>query len=298
MLRARGAFVVGRSRLAVDVALSLGVVSLAVERARLRFDTRFIGATAPVVRDGLVLKLVLEGRLQWGEGAGLDGPTAFALPASELDGVADGSVRYWIEGERVRVLEFWLGAHPPARRGPEAPSPAVLSAARALFDAAAPSAPEQDATRDDAARIAATNALLSALADDGWCQPRALLELSGPAWERMRAAFRRVDLQRSLKVLAGDTAVSERQFHRDFGALADVAGTGFRETLRRWRVRLGVILLSAEGGSVAEVARALGYARPEAMNAVFRSSGLPRPSELRAQLLLAAREAGRSSDGA
>jgi AraC-like DNA-binding protein len=285
MLRTRGAFVVARSQIAVDVALSLGVVSLVVDRARLRFDTRFVGATQPVIRDGLTVKLVLEGRLQWGDGPGREGPIAFALPASESDGVADGSLRYWIEGERVRLLEFWLEGHPGLRRGPELPSAALLQAAEALFGAAAPAG---DAPCDDEVRIGSTNALLAALAGEGWCQPRTLLDISGPAWERLRAAFKQVDLQRSLKVLAGGSAVSERQFHRDFGALADVAGTGFRETLRRWRLRLGVILLSAPEGSVAEVARTLGYARPEAMNAVFRSAGLPRPSELRAALLRAA----------
>jgi AraC-like DNA-binding protein len=282
MLRARGAFAVGRSRLAIDIMVSLGVASVVIDRDRLRYDTRHLARSATVLRDGLVVYVVLEGLLRWGDTETFEGPVAFALPSTDFEASGSSAIRYSLEGERVRALELWLEAHPPAHRTPEALRGALLQASEALFTLASPGAAT---TADDDARVAATNAVLAAFADAGWCDRRELLVLQGPAWDRLRGVLRNVDLRRSLKLLADDAAVSERQFHRDFAALIDVAGTGFRETLRRWRLRLGVLLLSAPDASVAEVARALGYARPEAMNAIFRSAGLPPPSALRAALL-------------
>lgn len=276
MLRARGSFVVGSSRLAIDVAVSLGVVSLVVERENLRFDSGYVG-TAPVVREGLLLYLVLEGKVGFGDAPEVEGPVGFALASSHT--------RYTIGGPRVRAIELWLESHPANERAPEAVSAEVLEAAEALYRCASPGG----SGGDDDALVEANNVLLSALADAGFCDRRALLKLQAPAWDRLRAALSQLDLRRSLKLLADDAAVSERQFHRDFTALIDVAGTGFRETLRRWRLRLGVLLLSSPDGSVAEVSRTLGYAHPEAMTAIFREAGLPPPSEVRAALLRTSR---------
>ena len=292
MLRTRGAFVVGSSRLAIDVAVSLGVVSVALERLGLRYDTRFVDGSAPVLREGLVIYLVLEGRLGFGDLPEVEGPVAFALPSGEFEG-GPGAVRYSVDGARVRALELWLEAHPCGLRfGDRPPAPvsgALLAAAEALFVQAGPGL---ESPGDDDARVAATNALLAVLAEEGWCEPRFIVRLEGPAWDRLRATLSQVDLRRSLKLLADEAAVSERQFHRDFHALVDIAGAGFRETLRRWRLRLGVLLLSAPDGSVAEVSRALGYAHPEAMTAVFRDAALPPPSEVRAALLRLSRPPG------
>jgi len=282
MLRARGSFVVGSSKLAIDVAVSLGVVSVAIERDRLRYDTRFVDASAPVLRDGLVIYIVLEGRLGFGDDAEVEGPVAFALSSGEFEAATLGAVRYSVDGTRVRALELWLESHPHRDRAPTPFTGVVLEAAEALFARAAPGL---ESASDDDARVAATNALLAALADAGWCDRRMLLQLEGPAWDRLRATFKQLDLRRSLKLLADEAAVSERQFNRDFTALVDLAGTGFRETLRRWRLRLGVLLLSAPDASITEVSRALGYAHPEAMTAIFREAGLPPPSEVRAALL-------------
>lgn len=284
MLRARGSFVVGSSKLAIDVAVSLGVVSVAVERDHLLYDTQFVAGSAPVVRDGLVIYIVLEGRLGFGDDVELEGPVAFALPSGEFERVTPGSVRYWVDGTRVRALEIWLDAHPHAYRAPERLTGSLLEAAERAFARAAPGLPYAE---DDDPRVESTNALLAALAEAGWCDPRVLVQLNGPAWDRMRTALSQLDLKRSLKLLADEASVSERQFHRDFTALVDIAGTGFRETVRRWRLRLGVLLLSAPDGSIAEVSRALGYAHPEAMTAIFREAALPPPSEVRAALLRA-----------
>lgn len=281
MLRARGAFEVGRSRLAIDVVVSLGVASVAIDRARLSYDTRHVARSASVLRDGLVVYVVLEGTLHWGDAEVIEGPLAFALPSADFEGDASSAIRYRLEGERVRALELWLEAHPAGHRAPEALDGALLAASEALFAVATPG---EERVADDTARVEATNAFLEAFAAAGWCDRRALLVLEGAAWDRLRGVLRDLDLRRSLKVLADDAAVSERQFQRDFAALIDVTGTGFRETLRRWRLRLGLLLLSAPEASVADVARALGYARPEAMNTIFRNAGLPPPSTLRAIL--------------
>ena len=60
---------------------------------------------------------------------------------------------------------------------------------------------------------------------------------------------------------------------------------GFRELVRRFRLRLSVLLLSNPDLAVAEVARRVGYSGTEAFCHALTAEGLPSPREIRASLL-------------
>ena len=54
----------------------------------------------------------------------------------------------------------------------------------------------------------------------------------------------------------------------------------WRSLTRRWRVKLALLFLGAEGVSVEEIARAVGYGSSSAMGRAFRDLGMEAPSEI------------------
>ncbi|MBL8744622.1 MAG: helix-turn-helix transcriptional regulator [Myxococcales bacterium] len=92
----------------------------------------------------------------------------------------------------------------------------------------------------------------------------------------------------SLDELALASGLSLRQLARDVDALTGSVGLGggWRALTRRMRLKLAVLCLSAEGATIAQVAKAAGYSSHDAMGRAFRDAGLPSPSEVRAALVL------------
>ena len=92
------------------------------------------------------------------------------------------------------------------------------------------------------------------------------------------------------RVLAGEWTMGEaaeavglsvRQLRRDIDGFVDAFQFGlggWRHEMRRLRLKIAALGLSAEGATVAEVARATGYGSTEAMARAFREAGLPPPS--------------------
>ena len=66
---------------------------------------------------------------------------------------------------------------------------------------------------------------------------------------------------------------------------ASKALSGWGEMMRQLRSKLAVTLLSSPRLSVADVALAVGYSRPEAMTNAFQRDGLPPPLVVRERLL-------------
>ncbi len=107
-------------------------------------------------------------------------------------------------------------------------------------------------------------------------------------WRAMRPMIERFHLAPSVQELTGETGVTPRQIDRyvkDFVTnFGHVVGAGWRTATRHLRLRLAVVLLSAEGASVADVATAVGYGSIDAMGRAFREIGLPAPSAIHAAL--------------
>lgn len=78
--------------------------------------------------------------------------------------------------------------------------------------------------------------------------------------------------------------VSGRQVTRMVEAFRERYGYGalnWLDARNRRRLMLAATLLTAEGARVAEVARAVGYQRPETMARAFATAGLPKPRNVR-----------------
>lgn len=73
---------------------------------------------------------------------------------------------------------------------------------------------------------------------------------------------------------------------RDFNErYAFHAAGGWRDVLQRWRMSIGIFLMSVEGATTEEVAGMLGYSSPNAFCHAFANRGLPSPGALRETLL-------------
>jgi AraC-like DNA-binding protein len=158
---------------------------------------------------------------------------------------------------------------------------------------------------------------LRALADtmaDSWNEPEVLASTVERAWnvlvaagavkDRLEARELREPVPRGLSALsralcdvggrmqAGPTIVdvesrlgmSRRHVARLFQDMASrygVDGASWRQTIDLWRLRSAVALLTHPDARTAQVARAVGYASPEALCHAFARAGLPSPGRIR-----------------
>jgi len=91
----------------------------------------------------------------------------------------------------------------------------------------------------------------------------------------------------TLQELSTGSGISVRQLARDveqFLGRTNHGGAGWRETTRRFRLKLAIVGLSAADVSIAEVAQAAGYGGTVAMARAFQDAGLPAPTTVREAL--------------
>jgi AraC-like DNA-binding protein len=219
-----------------------------------------------------------------------DGPAAFLLAREHLDG-ANGtrSLTYRADGEPYASIEL----HGSIDDLGHAPSP---PAAVALDERAWQSAERVVSLglEDDAALVARLTehvdrlrdlGVVSAEAHDAMARPPSLVFRA--LWRAFRPLVEGFSASASLHQVSTATGLSERQAGRNvesfFGRFA-FPGKGWRPVMRVVRLKLAVLLLSAEQATVGEVADAVGYKSVTAMAKAFRDAKLAPPSEIQGLL--------------
>jgi AraC-like DNA-binding protein len=268
-----------RSRFLLGDALLLHIV----ERRRLVFDGRFV----PPARgrsQAWVLLVALEGRLELlaPEARVLDAPAALLLPEEVVEGAeGERTFAYRAVGEPYAGIDLRFGPHhaAAARAGDVACDGPLAAASRALL-----------AAGSDAATIEAARAFFDALVTRGVLAPsvQSALPVGGGrfdrVWRGLRPFAERFHVLSTLDEVSLASGSSLRQLARDVDGFRRALGLrgGWRETTRRYRLKLAVIALSCPDATIAEVARAVGYGSVEAMARAFRDAGLPPASVVRA----------------
>jgi AraC-like DNA-binding protein len=221
----------------------------------------------------------------------LDAPCAFRATAGAFEGAGDARpIQLRSSGEPLRV--FALHVLPtdgsPAETAPDWERLEVPDDVIARCDAYELEARLEGCspTLDTRRRV-----LLERFHEVGWLSAEAIASIvdEEPAniartWNAFAPIFRDFTLSPALSELAERATRSLRQFDRNFDELLQtfhLIGGGFRNTIQRFRLSMAILMLSAEPATVASVARAVGYARPEAMTSAFRAAGLPAPSAVR-----------------
>ncbi len=282
MFFTRGSIGVAATNVSVSLAVGAGTLVIAVVRRNAVFDTRLVPRTSSVRPSGAVVFILLEGRVVWHPtGEAMDAPCVFVVPddaSPEFE-----RAQYRTEGEVHRAVEIHVSAVPIAapHRGSASLIDAAASYHRACFD---------DALREErtarAQRLFATVREARLASDVGTAPDR-----DGPGdrmWQALASAVEHLDVGSTLAIVSLGTGVSERQARRDLQSTLErlrLPFAGFRDAAKRFRVRLALVLLSASGATIGEVARAVGYRHSEALANAFADAGLPAPGRVRRVLL-------------
>ena len=293
MLLALTQLELGAAAIRLHLALHPRLTVVAVERRGLVFDTRFLASGRPLLGGGLVVHIVLEGRVEWHDtGEIVEAPCWLVQTSEDFEGTGTpGHSTFRTDSPLLRAIDVRIGegcaAPCPARPLPEA----ARDAAAAYYRAAC----QREGTPSDDVIIELANGLLRSLSAEGMVKGVDDVDLAEEAprhlevvWDALAAVFENLDLGATQDALAGESLLSTRQVHRDMVEMLDRFGfpaKGWRDALHAWRLRLAIVLLSSEQTPILTVAKAVGYARAEAMANAFRAAGLPSPTALRRALL-------------
>lgn len=274
----------GKAALRTSMIFERAVRGTVVHREDLAFDTRFAAAASGKPEPVGHLFLLLAGSLVTDRGERLAGPVAFMLADDEWERRGKHSRTFRTEGPVVQVAQLRI-AKEHVRipigldAGAVALTPAVWDATAAML-----------ASEPDAARLArmidslaAANVVTGAMVTTVQVEePERFRRL----WGALQPLYETYGATTSLKQLASSLDMSMRQVGRDAKDLSAAFGIGggYRDALLVLRLRTAVLMLSAPGATVADVAKLVGYGSPIAMARAFRDAKLPSPSAIAAEL--------------
>lgn len=265
----------GQSAVRSSLLFERAVRGTVVHREALAFDTRFAAAATGKLEPVGHLFMMLAGRFVSDRGEVMHGPVAFMLGDDEWERRGKTTRTFRTDGATVDVVQLRIARdHIRVPIGLDAGaltlSPTTWNGVAALL-----------AREPDAAALAH---LLDALTADRIIVATPVVteepERFRRLWGAMAPLFQEHGATTSLKQLASSLDMSMRQVGRDAKELSAAFGIGggYRESLLVLRMRLAVLLLSAPGASVADVAKAVGYGSPIALARAFRDAKLPAPS--------------------
>lgn len=277
----RSTFVVGR-----------GLRAHAVRRTGFVFDSRFAPPSAPLT--DAALQLVAEGTVEilGPEPAIWEAPVAWIALESSLEGPPrERRTTFRTHGAPFAAVDLRIAVE--LVRGGVSHVPRRIALDPATIAALARCVPSETEAPDISASPFAE--LLAKLARDGviaegiGAEPLPLERV----WRGVLPLAERFAALPTLQEVSSASGRSVRQVSREISALTRAAGMaeGWRETMRRFRIKLAILALSIPDPSIGEVAHAVGYGSVDAMARAFRDAGLPAPNVVRAEVG-AARVAG------
>ena len=265
-----------------------------VERTGLTLDTRFVPATRGEPRPGACLYLLHRGDfvLDGDPVRRFEGPAAFVLSEQHLEG-AHGrrSATFRAYGSPFAAIEMHLAevdvlshrAEPPT--GLEVDDASWAAAARVIglaHEASGDTRELEGAIFDLLCALAAARVIAAGVAESARSPVR-----FERLWRAVSPLAERFALTATMDELGSFSGVSPRQLDRylqDFFKTFMMVGGGWRAATVHLRIKLAIMFLSADGVSMTEVARAVGYGSSDAMARAFRDAGLAAPTTLREAL--------------
>ena len=263
---------VGAAGVKSTLVLERAVRATIVLRDQLAFDTKFAAAASGKPEPVAHLFLLVAGRFVI-DGQVRDAPCVHVLADEEIERPRAGVKTFRTDGERVEVVQLRFARD--AVRVPIGLAQTGRLAMPKLY---------LDAAREVIADPSALPRLLTLLADGNVIAPvevtREEPERFRRLWDALQPLYATYGGSASIKQIASTLDMSIRQVGRDAKDLAKTFGFtgGYRDWLLVLRLRTAVLLLSAPGATVADVARLAGYGSAIAMARAFRDADLPAPS--------------------
>lgn len=284
MLIAGGQLALRAGKYALKLAVAPDVFLAVVHREGFVFHSRFFPPALDAAETASIICLV-EGR--WAsdvEDATLAAPVCFAFPE---DTAPLGAAARRAEGAPYRAIEL----HVPlsSLRTPLGAEVLVLPQSAALWATAERLflAATDEELSDGALGLLDELTRLGVLQADVAERARRIDERFIKMWDAFRPLVEAMYLSPTVKELSDRVGMSPRDFDREMRAFFDTVpavGASWRSLTRRWRVKLALLLLGAEGASVEEIAQAVGYGSSTAMGRAFRDVGMMAPSEIREEI--------------
>lgn len=266
-----------------------------VEQDGVVLDTEFVPPASEPFRRGRCLYLVANGTFCTNSGLEVNAPSAIVMTEEHLEGASGRRpLTFVADGRPFSAIEMHVAEED--LRGPAASTdlPCTLSLREDTWTRA------RDAVAtalrgDDAGTVETMSALLRALADEGVlaadvaraAHERVAFEI---LWRALRPMIERFALSSTVADLTHLAGLTARQLEKQIRAFVDrfgglgLVGSGWRPATRHLRIKIAVMLLSAEGLSVSRVASAIGYGSTDAMARAFRDAGLAAPATVQAAM--------------
>ena len=291
VLLARGTTTIRGATTSNTIALGRDVfVGLNTRTGGLVYDSRFLPESLGTPRSSSLFVL-LEGRFRFSSLAGssseraFEGPIAIAF-ADDAPGVpAEARLVRRADGSPYVGIEIHVQNEPGKTPAHE---PRALDVGAEAFEHARAMA---EHASDDDRFHEATVALLESLLRAGVIAREGFSYDDDPRfarlWQAIRPMVERMYTSPTLQEVGVEIGLSERQLERDIEAFLERTpglGDGWRDATRRLRLRLALLLSSAPGVTIAEVARRVGYSNATAMRRAFQEAGLAAPSEIQRTL--------------
>ncbi len=286
MLVATSELRIGSASVRSTLLFERAVRGTVVRRKALAFDTKYAAAASGTPERVGHLFLIHAGRVVHETGEVVHAPAAYLLADDEIERPTEASRTYRTDGAEVDVVQLRIHEDHLCRpiglgHGALSLPPACWDAVGSLVEHAADvQAPHVAALLDALASAGIVRGVLTTtvIADE----PERFRRL----WAALEPLYSTYGATTSLKQLASSLGMSMRQVGRDAKEMSAAFGIGggYRDALLMLRLRVAVLLLSAEGGTVAEVARLVGYGSPIALARAFRDAKLPSPSAIQAAM--------------
>jgi AraC-like DNA-binding protein len=296
MLTARGHRDIGAASLRWAYAVAGTAWFHLVRLDGLVMDTRFLPGAAEPPQPGGCFVLFVRGELEsFGRDARIyEEKTAFALALEHIEG-ANGRRSFTFRATGRPFVMVQVHAWTSDAPVPSAPKPVPVSErawSAAIRAAELLEVDEKDPTAPSDELAIALHELVASLADDGLVSAeiaaKARAEPPRPVvllWNGLRPLIEQMALGSTLDDLSRDASVPKSRARRYVEQmLIGLIGTGFRGLTHHLRLQAAVLMLSADGASIAEVARTVGYGSTAAMARAFRDAGLEAPTTVRDQI--------------
>lgn len=288
MLVATSEVALGQSALRSSLIFERAIRGTLVERKALAFDTKYAAAASGKPDPVGHLFLLIAGTLTTDRGEVVSAPYGFVLGDDEWERRGKGAAArtFRTDGPRVDVVQ--LRIEKDHLRAPIGMSHGALPLTSSCWDAIGGLL--QRGPTGDAGALQST---LEAFASAGIVAPSLATTVTSEEperyrrlWDALRPLYQTYGATTSLKQLANVLGMSMRQVGRDAKDISAAFGIGggYRDALLVLRLRSAVLLLSAPGAGVGEVAKLVGYGSPIAMARAFRDANLPAPSVIQADV--------------
>jgi AraC-like DNA-binding protein len=257
-------------------------------RRGLLYDGRYQPACQAPSRGRVTFHTLLSGSIETSNGLAATGPALFRMVEDVFEG-ANGTRPASFRASGEPHVSVTLHIDRDRLTSAVSEQPELLPLSAEVERAARGYCALVEAEADAVACERASAALLRALAHDAWIEERA----RGPAaanvyaeriWNGLSFYVTKLDAAPTLAMLSDLIRISPRTADRLMKQLTVGYGLppeGFRDLVRRWRLKLATLLLSSRELTVRVVAKRVGYGTAEALANALAAEGLLVPSRYR-----------------